>query len=257
MKKNTLTILFPLFFINIITAQRSNPGYLGKKNCLSYGTRQYISFFREFNNYIVDFNGELNYEIVTNRKASWQFAFGFNKSTIKDAYSYDFFGSIILKSPLDNKYYHSYISTADLDFRVTHFNVSRVFYLNRKGAIAPLGMSFKLGLNYDLINVIRDNNTYNYSNYNSGIYTNYSYKNNQKAKNNKRLTSLNMEFGSKRFFNDKIFYRKSIAYNLPLDFYINNKIDLMDANDFNVYSTHIQYRSVQSLTISLGIGVAF
>ena len=68
MKKNNLIIILNLFLVNNIFAQKSNPGYMGNKNCLSFGTRQYITLFRDFKTNFFDIGGELNYEIVNNRK---------------------------------------------------------------------------------------------------------------------------------------------------------------------------------------------
>jgi hypothetical protein len=203
-----LIISIPVFLIG----QKSIPGYLGKKNCLSLnyigGIVKKDPFVSHDQYYSQNPNLQITFERVLNRKKTILLSVSNGGFRVDNEYLYDIFDGDAVK--YNNKNY--YINSGMIDFKVTTIQLSSQVYFRGNGAIAPLGKYFAYGFSQSFIN-IKEVNLF---------YTDYNSSPIKLPKTTHTTTSLStffIGFGSKRFLDNNIFINKMIQFNLPFNLY--------------------------------------
>jgi hypothetical protein len=253
-----LKITFILFFIACFyaKAQKSIPGYLGSRNLLSvkYMPDLYIgndgpaTILRIFNPTI-----GVTYERAMSRKTSLSFSAGRMNSMVY-AGEYDNFREsrrndlfvTIDKQPVKVDKLKGFVR-----YRNNYFSVSKSYYRLRSGSIAPQGKFLKIGFTLNNSKIRTDSLTYTLSNKNT-------INNNGKSYQGLTLTSFHIEFGAKRFIGKHLFIQKSVAFNIPFNFWDTTRSKYYyNIEDYN--ETHLAYylSRKQTLNFSLAIGAAF
>jgi hypothetical protein len=144
-----LIISIPVFLIG----QKSIPGYLGKKNCLSLnyigGIVKKDPFVSHDQYYSQNPNLQITFERVLNRKKTILLSVSNGGFRVDNEYLYDIFDNDAVK--YNNKNY--YINSGMIDFKVTTIQLSSQVYFRGNGAIAPLGKYFAYGFSQSFINI--------------------------------------------------------------------------------------------------------
>ncbi len=250
--------LILLFSIQgFILGQKSIPGYLGKKNCLSLnyivGIVKKDPLVSHGQYFSQNPNLQITFERVLNRKKTILLSVSNGGFRVDNEYLFDIFDSEDIK--YNNKSYYVYEGL--IDFNVTSIQLSSQVYFRNNGAVAPLGKYFAYGLSHSFIN-IKESKLY-YTDYNSNpillpkiTYTSTS------------LSTFFIGFGSKRFIDNSIFINKMIQFNLPLNFYSPPVEDYQSINPSQTLRGDLENNIVKfafsrqnTLNFSLGIGAAF
>ena len=150
---------------SFVIGQKSIPGYLGKKNCLSVN---YIGglFKRDYLGTTDGYfskkpNLQLTFERVLNRKKTILLSLSNGGFRVDNEYLFDIFDSEDVRN--NNKTYYVYEGL--IDFNVTSIHLSSQVYFRGNGAVAPLGKYFAYGFTHSFIN-IKESNLY-YTDYDS------------------------------------------------------------------------------------------
>jgi hypothetical protein len=251
--------LILLFSIQgFVLGQKSIPGYLGKKNCLSVNfigglfKRGYLSTTDGY--FSKNPNLQLTYERVLNRKKTILLSVSNGGFRVDNEYLFDIFDSEAIKDK-NNKSYYVYEGL--IDFNVTSIQLSSQVYFRGNGAVAPLGKYFAYGLSHSFIN-IKESKLY-YTDYNSNpiLLSKITYTSTS-------LSTFFIGFGSKRFIDNSIFINKMIQFNLPLNFYSPPVEDYQSINPSQTLRGDLENNIVKfafsrqnTLNFSLGVGAAF
>ena len=148
-----------------VIGQKSIPGYLGKKNCLSVNyigglfKRDYLSTTDGY--FSKKPNLQLTFERVLNRKKTILLSVSNGGFRVDNEYLFDIFDSEDVRN--NNKTYYVYEGL--IDFNVTSIHLSSQVYFRGNGAVAPLGKYFAYGFTHSFIN-IKEVDLY-YTDYNS------------------------------------------------------------------------------------------
>lgn len=235
--------------------EKSVPGYLGKRNCLGlYGTFN-LTTTKDFQNQIVQPEAGFEYEKVMNRRGAYVFSAGIRNGTM-DKYS--------LK-PEERE--HKFLSVIDgnktytlseedgrQSYSCNSISLSRVYYMLGRGAIAPQGKYLRLGVTWMFYKLKSDDMNYSY-------YNNFNQKiqvNNQ----DQDFKSMNkgffaFELGSRRFFGNSVYFRKSLSVNIPFDFWADLGVrEYNRITDYQEDMLHQYISNMNVLRLNLAIGIA-
>jgi hypothetical protein len=250
--------LILLFSIQgFVLGQKSIPGFLGKKNCLSINyiggivKRAYLStpdgYFSKKPNL------QITFERVLNRKKTVLFSISNGGFKADNESLFDIFDSEAIREK--GKTYFIDENGGKIDFNVTSFHLSSQVYFRNNGAVAPLGKYFVYGLSHSIINIKEVNVLY------SENYTIPSVKLTKIDHTSTSLSTFFIGFGSKRFIDNNIFINKMIQFNLPLNFYTPNvnqyayKPTLRGDLENNI--AKFAFSRQNTLNFSVGVGAAF
>lgn len=249
--------LILLFSIpSFVIGQKSIPGYLGKKNCLSINyiggivKRDYLSTTDGY--FSKKPNLQLTFERVLNRKKTILLSVSNGGFRVDNEYLFDIFDSEDVRH--NNKTYYVYEGL--IDFNVTSIHLSSQVYFRGNGAVAPLGKYFTYGFSHSIINIKEV----------ELLYSDYNSPPTQLPKLNHTSTSLStffIGFGSKRFIDNSIFINKMIQFNLPFNFYTPNIASYQSIpqptlrGELENNIAKFAFSRQNTLNFSLGIGAAF
>jgi hypothetical protein len=245
-RKFILLICFSLNLLSFANNGKSNPGYLGSKNAVSFKIQPNFATSEDVIRQLIRPSLGLTYERVINRRSSFTIGFGNSKNSIS-AYAYypfeDKGNYLILDNSVYPSSYYGYIN-----YNNTYLSISKSYYNLLSGSIAPMGFYTKIGYTLNLQKITEDNLSYKIGpnpNGNSQYKTQYT-------------SSFNLEFGSKRFINKNIFIQKSIAFNLPFNFWsTSNYHNYNNIEDYNETNLNFYLSKARTLNLSIGIGAAF
>ena len=247
--------LILLFTIQgFVLGQKSIPGYLGKKNCLSINyiggivKRDYLSTTDGY--FSKKPNLQLTFERVLNRKKTILLSVSNGGFRVDNEYLFDLFNNNMVRQ--SGKSY--YVDQGLIDFNVTSFHLSSQVYFRGNGAVAPLGKYFTYGFSHSIINIKEV----------ELLYSDYNSPPTQLPKLNHTSTSLStffIGFGSKRFIDNTIFINKMIQLNLPFNFYSppseQGSLIAIPRVDLENSIAKFAFSRQNTLNFSLGIGAAF
>ena len=247
--------LILLFSIQgFVLGQKSIPGYLGKKNCLSVNyigglfKRGYLSTTDGY--FSKKPNLQLTYERVLNRKKTILLSVSNGGFRVDNEYLFDLFNSEDIRH--NNKTYYVYEGL--IDFNVTSIQLSSQVYFRGNGSIAPLGKYFAYGFSHSFIN-IKEVDLY-YTDYNSPVTKLPSIVHSTTS-----LSTFFIGFGSKRFIDNSIFINKMIQFNLPFNFYTPNVNQYVTTptlrGDLENNIVKFAFSRQNTLNFSIGVGAAF
>lgn len=234
---------------------KSIPGYMGLRNTLSFNITPNIAprefyFLQQLTHPAMS----ISYERATNRRNSFYCSF----STMTNAMDAE-----IVDNYQDNQNDQLYVKVngsssriggfdGTLTYNVKTITIGRGYYHLKSGSIAPQGKSFRIGLTYNIFKVVSDDLQYHVE------YGSMSFKNPDNDYKSHGTFSVNMEFGSRRFITKHLFFRKSIAFNIPGNLWVavRNKV-FNNIEDYD--ETHLAFfvSKIQTLNVSVGIGAAF
>jgi hypothetical protein len=247
--------LILLFSIQgFVLGQKSIPGFLGKKNCLSInyigGIVKKDPLVSHGQYYSQNPNLQITFERVLNRKKTILFSVSNGGFRADNEYLYDLFDGNMVRS--NGKSY--YVDEGLIDFNVTSFHLSCQVYFRNNGAVAPLGKYFVYGLSQSIIN-IKEVDLY---------YRDYSsppVKLPKIAHTSTSLSTFFIGFGSKRFIDNNIFINKMIQFNLPLNFYSppleQGSFIAIPRSDLEKSIAKFAFSRQNTLNFSVGVGAAF
>ena len=250
--------LILLFTIQgFVFGQKSIPGYLGKKNCLSLnyigGIVKKDPLVSHGQYYSQNPNIQITFERVLNRKKTILLSVSNGGFRVDNEYLFDIFDSEAIKEK-DKRYFIDE-NGGKIDFNVTSFHLSSQVYFRNNGAVAPLGKYFAYGFTHSIINIKEVNLLYS---------ENYTMPSVKLAKIDHTSTSLStffIGFGSKRFLDNNIFINKMIQFNLPFNFYTPNVNQYVTTptlrGDLENNIAKFAFSRQNTLNFSLGIGAAF
>ena len=246
-KKIFLLYSLLLTIIGFANNGKSVPGYLGSKNAVSLKFQSNVAVSDDFLSQLLRPSVGATYERVINRRSSLSLGFGNSKNRIYDYAYYPFLDNRYNDLILDNT--NSYTSLDGyVSYNNTYFNVSKSYYNLASGSIAPMGFYTKIGYTLNFQKITKDAMTYYIGANPNG---NSLYK-------TQRTSSLNLEFGSNRFINKNIFIQKSIAFNLPFNFWSTSRDNVFNnIEDFNETYLNFYLSKARTFNISIGIGAAF
>jgi len=245
-KKFILLICFSSGLFSFANNGKSVPGYLGSKNAASIKIQPNFATSEDILRQLLRPSLGVTFERVINRRSSFTIAFGNSKNSISANAYYPFEdrGNYLI---LDNSVYKSYYE-GYLNYNNTYLSISKSYYNLLSGSIAPMGFYTKIGYTLNLQKITKDNLTYKIGpnpNGNSQYKTQYT-------------SSINLEFGSKRFINKNIFIQKSVAFNLPFNFWTtSNYENYNNIEDYNETNLNFYLSKARTLNISIGVGAAF
>jgi len=248
-----LIISIPVFLIG----QKSIPGYLGKKNCLSLnyigGIVKKDPFVSHDQYYSQNPNLQITFERVLNRKKTILLSVSNGGFRVDNEYLFDIFDSEAIREK--GKTYFIDENGGKIDFNVTSFHLSSQVYFRNNGAVAPLGKYFVYGLSHSIINIKEVNLLY------SENYTIPSVKLTKIDRTSTSLSTFFIGFGSKRFIDNNIFINKMIQFNLPLNFYTPNVNQYSNIptlrGDLENNIVKFAFSRQNTLNFSVGVGAAF
>ncbi len=247
--------LILLFTIQgFVLGQKSIPGYLGKKNCLSINyiggivKRDYVSTTDGY--FSKKPNLQLTFERVLNRKKTILLSVSNGGFRVDNEYLFDIFNSNMVRH--NGKSY--YVDQGLIDFNVTSFHLSSQVYFRSNGSVAPLGKYFVYGLSHSIINIKEV----------ELLYRDYNSPATQLPKINHSSISLStffIGFGSKRFIDNTIFINKMLQFNLPLNFYSppaeQGSLIATPRSALENNIAKFAFSRQNTLNFSVGIGAAF
>jgi hypothetical protein len=249
-----IALLLIVIAPNAIIAQngKSIPGFLGSKNCISLTAQANVNPNMDFFLQLFSPSKGIQFERVTSRRGSVSFGYTNQNITI-DEYSFDAFHykDNDLFVPAWNSYgYTSY--KGRISFAENHFFIAKTYYHLALGSIAPQGayMRFKYNLHWQKV-------TNDEMEYGNGVTTKKNPNGNSLYK-TQNTSSFGLEFGRKRFFNKNLFIEKSVAFNLPNNFWhTSSDTKYSSIEDFN--ETHMNYYMSKNRTVQfhLSVGLAF
>jgi hypothetical protein len=245
-KKFILLICFSSSLFSFANNGKSIPGYLGSKNAASIKIQPNFATSEDILRQLLRPSLGVTFERVVNRRSSFTIAFGNSKNTISSSSYYPFIENKNNRLAFSNTAYSSPIE-GSVDYRNTYFSIAKSYYNLASGSLAPLGFYTKIGYTLNLQKIIKDNMRYEIGNNPNGasLYqTQYT-------------SSLNLEFGSKRFISKNIFIQKSVAFNLPFNFWTTSNTRFLNIEDFNETNLNFYLSKARTLNISIGIGAAF
>lgn len=241
---------------SFVIGQKSIPGYLGKKNCLSVNyigglfKRDYLSTTDGY--FSKKPNLQLTFERVLNRKKTILLSVSNGGFRVDNEYLFDLFDSEDVRH--NNKTYYVYEGL--IDFNVTSIQLSSQVYFRGNGAVAPLGKYFTYGFSHSLIN-IKEVDLY-YTDYNNPVTKLPTIVHSTTS-----LSTFFIGVGSKRFIDNSIFINKMIQFNLPFNFFtpaIASYESIPEPTlrgDLENNIAKFAFSRQNTLNFSLGIGAAF
>jgi hypothetical protein len=245
-RKFILLICFSLNLLSFANNGKSIPGYLGSKNAAAIKIQPNFALSENLLRQLIRPSIGLTYERVINRRSSFTIGFGSSKNSIGDSAYYPFEDRgnyLILDNSVYPSSYYGYIN-----YNNTYLSISKSYYNLLSGSIAPMGFYTKIGYTLNLQKITEDNLSYKIGpnpNGNSQYKTQYT-------------SSFNLEFGSKRFINKNIFIQKSIAFNLPFNFWsTSNYHNYNNIEDYNETNLNFYLSKARTLNLSIGVGAAF
>jgi hypothetical protein len=250
--------LILLFSIQgFVLGQKSIPGFLGKKNCLSInyigGIVKKDPLVSHGQYYTQNPNLQITFERVLNRKKTILFSVSNGGFRVDNEYLFDIFDSEAIREK--GKTYFIDENGGKIDFNVTSFHLSSQVYFRNNGAVAPLGKYFVYGLSHSIINIKEVNLLY------SENYTIPSVKLTKIDRTSTSLSTFFIGFGSKRFIDNNIFINKMIQFNLPLNFYTPNVNQYSNIptlrGDLENNIVKFAFSRQNTLNFSVGVGAAF
>ncbi len=245
-KKFTLLICFLINLYSFASNGKSIPGYLGSKNAVAIKIQSNFAISEDLLRQLIRPSLGLTYERVINRRSSFTIGFGSSKNSIgvPTYYSFEERGNYLI---LDNSGYKSYYE-GYLNYNNKYLTISKSYYNLASGSIAPMGFYTKFGYTLNLQKITEDKFTYLIGTNPNG---NTQYK-------TQFTSSINFEFGSKRFINKNIFIQKSIAFNLPFNFWsTSNYHNYTNIEDYNETNLNFYLSKTRTLNFSIGVGAAF
>ena len=226
---------------------KSIPGYLGSLNAASLKIQSNIAISNDVINQLLRPSIGMSYERVLSRRGSITLGIGNSKNSFNQE-SYNSFTERANRLILDNSAWYNARIQGNIKYSNSYFSIAKSYYNLASGSMAPMGFYTKIGYTLNLQKIIQDNMTYIIGANPNG---NSSYK-------TQHTSSINLEFGSKRFISKNIFIQKSLAFNWPFNFWSTSKnLYFYNIEDFN--ETHLNFYLSKARTInaSIGIGAAF
>ena len=229
---------------------KSVPGFLGAKNCISISLQPNINPSVDLLNQLVHPGKGLQYEIVTSRRGS--VSVGYTVQNIKiDEYSYEAFDykDNDLSIPNFNIYDRTrYEGTIDINEK--HFFIAKTYYHLSMGSIAPQGGYIRFKYNMYSQKITDDQMEYS----NGTVHK--KNPNGAALYKTQNMSSVGIELGRKRFINKNIFIEKSVAFNLPNNFWSTSSDQIYrNIEDFN--ETHMNYYMSKNRTLQFHISLGF
>ncbi len=255
-----------LFTINIVafnycfSQYKSVPGYMGVKNCVSIGTKHHVIFNDEnfIQNLVFQPSIEFSYDRTLNRRSTIGFTYGNHNFIIKgNSAMAKFEFRSTLKFEVDNELVNVYTTNkGNTKFTNNYFTFYKTYFMKKRGAIAPMGKYFKLGLTANFFKIKEDNNIYTYRDPNTEKQE--EYKNTNTTWNAGQLYVANFEFGNRTFLSKNIFFNKSIGLNFPVNFYTTSQENFyQNESDYNEQFVKYYFTRMQAFNLNFSIGYAF
>lgn len=242
---------------SFVIGQKSIPGYLGKKNCLSLnyigGIVKKDPLVSHDQYYSQNPNLQITFERVLNRKKTILLSVSNGGFRVDNEYLYDLFDNDGIIHD-DGKFYTIYDGV--IDFNVTSFHLSCQVYFRNNGAVAPLGKYFVYGLSQSIINIKEVDVLYSMNSSTRVKLPNITHTSTS-------LSTFFIGFGSKRFIDNSIFINKMIQFNLPLNFYTPQLeerfmlANVIPRGDLENKIAKLAFSRQNTLNFSIGIGAAF
>ncbi len=245
-KKFILFVCFSINFYSFASNGKSIPGYLGSKNAAAIKIQSNLATSEDFLLQLLRPSIGISYERVLSRRGSITLGFGNSKNTIYSSSYYPFVENKNNRLAFSNTAYSSPIE-GSVEYRNTYFSIAKSYYNLASGSLAPLGFYTKIGYTLNLQKIIKDNM----------LYLIGSNPNGTSLYQTQYTSSLNLEFGSKRFINKNIFIQKSIAFNIPFNFWTTSNTRFVNIEDFNETNLNFYLSKARTLNLSIGIGAAF
>lgn len=234
---------------------KSIPGYLGSRNALSLNLAPNVVLpFDQFLNNFITPALSISYERATSRRNSFYLSASTQLNIIDSDLMDNYLGN--QRDKLFVKVNGSQTQIGGfggyLLYNVKTLSIGRGYYHLKSGSLAPQGKSFRIGLTYNIFKVISDSLQYH------GEIGGLSFNNPNNDYKSHGMLSLNMEFGSRRFIGKHLFFRKSFSFNIPFNLWtaVRNKT-FNNIEDFNETYVAFYNSKVQTVNVSIGIGVAF
>ena len=247
MTRNFLLFICLLLGINTHAfGGKSIPGYLGAKNAVALKIQSNLATSEDFLLQLLRPSIGISYERVLSRRGSITLGFGNSKNTIYSSSYYPFLENKNNRLAFTNTAYSSPIE-GSVEYRNTYFSIAKSYYNLASGSLAPLGFYTKIGYTLNLQKIIKDKMRYEIGSNPNGVslyQTQYT-------------SSLNIEFGSKRFISKNIFIQRSIAFNVPFNFWTTSNTRFLNIEDFNETNLNFYLSKARTLNVSIGVGAAF
>lgn len=261
MIKKLIGLTAIIFTINFCNAQyKSVPGYMGVKNCVSLGTKHHIIFNDEnfIQNLVFQPSIELTFDRTLNRRSSIGLTFGNHNFTIKGNSAmakFEFRSNLIID--VDGEAVTAFtLDKGNTKFTNNYFTFFKTYFMKKRGAIAPMGKYFKLGVTANFYKIKEDNNIYNYQDPNTEKQE--EFKNSNTTWNTEQLYVANFEFGNRTFLSNNIFFNKSIGLNFPVNFYTTvHERFYQNESDYNEQFVKYYFTRMQAFNLNFSLGYAF
>lgn len=246
--KKLLCLLIGISSVNWCHAtdsEKSIPGYMGARNTLCLKVMPDIPLKNNILLPLTHPSFVLSLERATNMKNSLVLSAGMTNGVLEPA-SYNLFNN-----KLNNHLEGVSSMQGNLYYSNMFFSYSKSYYNSESGSIAPQGKYTRIGPTIGLVRIVKNDFTYR-NNKDSLVELGPEvYK-------NIFVASFGIEFGSKRFIYKKLFVNKSIAFNIPFTFWRAKKNrTFTNAADYHMSNLDYYLHRVQTINVSLGIGIAF
>jgi hypothetical protein len=253
MKKvfNLLTLTFICISSALAESGKSVPGYFGARNAASLFVNPNISVGEKLVERLFKPDIGLSFERAVNRRASYTIAVGTNSGYFDENDYFRFFELLNNRIVIDNK--ELYEIQGKIHYSNKFVSISKSFYSLRSGSIAPQGKYFKLGLKWNFFKITKDDLNYQ-------MYDNVTswYRNPETDFKTRILGTITSEFGAKRFLTKNIYVQRSIAFNLPLNFWLTgNYSSYENMNDYNESFLGYRLSYMQTFSFNISLGYAF
>jgi hypothetical protein len=251
MRLKTIFILCFLSLAAYLPGQKSIPGYKGSVNAVSFRVMPVLFNIEQ----IIYPNIGFEYERAISRKTSITVSAGIAPGIMDGSQLRLFDNQRPLRVSYNGVERNISTFTGSINYNNNFVSVSKAFYMLKSGSIAPQGKYLRMGLTLNQLKIKKENNTYGFIDNKS--YT--TFKNNTGVTyKSMNLTSFNLEFGSKRFISKSIFYQKSLAFNVPFNFWsASRNKTYYNIEDYNENALVMYISKIQTLNCSLSIGMAF